>query len=394
MVSTPLTVEQIMEQFSQQTFQRGYSYYVNGFVNLCTIVNVPTQKGTIKIFSQVEGSYNYEQSITISSGIVEGECSCPVGHNCKHVVAALFYAIHEKELNSNINTVDPIDAWINEFETLQTQESKNLIAQDDYFLIYRLFMEDYGDNQLNFYRAKILKNGKLSKGSKISNDTYLRSYEYYYDYTNERDKELGDALNGIAYGYSSSIKFTGEYGTILLKQLIQTDRCFFKDSSTPLRMSPHKKLLTFEWREEDGLSWMHPNLSEEEQLLHLVTPPLCVNTKTNEVQVVETPYNSETIAFLFASPKFPSEKVDNMVHNILERLPEVEFPLPPKFEIIELDITPTNHLHLFGKQREDQTTMHIMQLSFDYEGHQFPSNSYTTSSIVTKNNQTIKLKRH
>lgn len=389
-----LSVVQIAEQFDSSTFRRGYSYYLAGNVKECSITKKATQKNYAMIHSKVEGSYLYSQRITVSNGLMNGVCDCPVGYNCKHVVAALFYAIQEKGLNRETDKPNAIDAWINEFEALQKKEDKNLIAKDDYFLTYRLFMEEYSDNELNFYKSKILKNGKISKGAKISNDRYLYSYNYNYNYINKIDKELASALNGIADNYGDTIQFRGKYGAILLKQLIDTKRCFFKEASTPLRMIPSKKRLTFEWIGEDNFSWMESNLLENEHLLHLVEPPLCINTQTYEVQEVETSYNSKTISFLFDSPKFPTKSVYKIVQTILERMPDVEFPLPPNFEIKKVEPSMTPHLQLFGVKRVDSgTTMHIMQLNFDYEGYKFPSDSKTSSSIVTLDNQTIKIKR-
>ena len=389
-----ISIFEITKQINTKTFQRGYNYYTNGYVDACEVSKVIPKNRSAIIHAEVEGSDYYNQTIKIANGKINGDCTCPVGHNCKHVVAAIFYAIHEEGLNDERRQEDPIDKWINDFKALQSITSPKVIPQEDYFLIYRLFMEDHGENQLNFYRAKILKNGNLSKGNKLSNENYLRSYSYHYDYVNELDEELASSLDSIASGYGDDIVFKEEHGTILLKKIIDSGRCFFKDASTPLRMISKKKTLTFEWETEDNLSWMQPNFTKEEQLLPNIIPPLCINSKSNEVQEIETSYNPATIKFLFDAPKFPSESVGKIVQNILESLPEVNFPLPPTFEIIELEVEPTNHLHLFGKKRDDNSVMHIMQLSFDYEGHQFKSSSQSSVNIVSTQSQTLRVHRH
>jgi len=387
-----ITIFEISKQVNSQTFQRGYKYYTKGMVNDCRIVTSSHQNKTATIEAEVEGTYYYHQTIEIINGRINGMCGCPVGHNCKHVVAALCYAIHEEGLNKE--EIDPIDKWLNDFKALQTKEEKKILPQNDYFLIYRLFMEEDSDNQLNFYRSRILKNGNLSKGNRLSNANYLYAYDYQYDYLTELDSKLASSFDVLAKGYAKEILFEEEYGNALLKKLISTERCFFKDSSTPLKMISNKKTLTFEWKEEENLSWMEPNLSKEEHLLPNTIPPLCINANNNEVQEIETTYNAETIKFLLNAPKFPSESVHEIVQNVLEQLPEVDFPLPQSFDIIELDVEPTNHLHLFGKKREDNSVMHIMQLSFDYEGHRFKSSSQSSVNILSKENKTIKIHRH
>ena len=102
-----------------------------------------------------------------------------------------------------------------------------------------------------------------------------------------------------------------------------------------------KKVLTFEWKSEENLSWMEANLSEDEELLPNLIPPLCINTKFADVKEVETSYNPATIKFLFDAPKFPSDAVHNIVQNVLENIPDVDFPLPKAFEIIDIK----NHIN-------------------------------------------------
>jgi len=305
--------------------------------------------------------------------------------------------MHEHNLNASIvkkiQQKTPAEIWLEKFIELQKKDEINLIPKDEHFLIYRLFMEDYADNELNFYKGKILKNGNLSKGVKLSNESYLYSYRYNYNYINELDEQLASSLTNFSSGYSKDIIFEEEHGAIMLKKIIDTGRCFFKDSSTALKFVPQKRELTFEWREEDGLSWLDSNFTEDEVLLSKTIPPLCINLKSNNVYEVETSYDSDTLKFMFDAPKLPSQSVTGLVQNVLEELPEVEFPLPETFEIENLEVTPIPHLHLYGQKNQNDKTMHMMKLSFDYEGHSFDSSSKTSSNIVSKENKTVKIKR-
>jgi hypothetical protein len=256
MNSNIITISEIKQQVNSQTFTRAYNYYTENLVDECKVIKMPNSKRSAMILSSVEGNSYYDQNIHLTNGTIDGNCSCPVGYNCKHVIAALFHAIHEENLNGTKKEVDPIDQWLNQFKALQVKETENLIPQNDYFLIYRLFIENHGDNQLNFYKAKILKNGNLSKGTKLSNDNYLYAYSYQYDYVNDLDKELASSLDTISTGYSSDLNFKEEQGNALLQKVIKSNRCFFKDASTPLRMISVKKTLTFEWKTKDEHSWM------------------------------------------------------------------------------------------------------------------------------------------
>ena len=149
MNSKIINIADIKRQFDSKTFQRGYNYYTNKLVKGCQVVEIMHEKRSAIIFATVEGSSYYNQTIDISKGAINGRCTCPVAHNCKHVVAALFSAIHEEGLN-DVEEKDPIDEWISQFKALQVKKVPTVIPQEDYFLIYRLFMEEYGDKKDKF----------------------------------------------------------------------------------------------------------------------------------------------------------------------------------------------------------------------------------------------------
>ena len=72
-------------------FAAGQAYMRNGRVKA---FGIESTKGTIR--ATVKGSAGAKYQLAISVGeqdgraIVNGECTCPVGHNCKHVAAVLF----------------------------------------------------------------------------------------------------------------------------------------------------------------------------------------------------------------------------------------------------------------------------------------------------------------
>jgi superfamily II DNA or RNA helicase len=82
---------------SPGAFAAGQAYFRHGRVHL---TDVDEAAGVI--YAMVQGSQDepYDQSISIwrAGGkiCVEGDCSCPVGYNCKHVAAALIAQLHAK----------------------------------------------------------------------------------------------------------------------------------------------------------------------------------------------------------------------------------------------------------------------------------------------------------
>lgn len=71
--------------FDTATLDRGRDYLRRGLVLSAEVVSGGALRGVV---SNGRGS-RYEQHISFYNGGVEGLCSCPVGHNCKHVAAVL-----------------------------------------------------------------------------------------------------------------------------------------------------------------------------------------------------------------------------------------------------------------------------------------------------------------
>jgi hypothetical protein len=82
------TREDVIRQFDPGTFARGEAYASKGMV-------IEIAHDGDKIYGEVEGSGDnrYQQTIRVKRdkrGVrFSGDCSCPMTHNCKHVVAVL-----------------------------------------------------------------------------------------------------------------------------------------------------------------------------------------------------------------------------------------------------------------------------------------------------------------
>ena len=81
---------QVQSVGSRVTFERGANYFNQGRVTHLYVEEA--DDNYVAFRAEVSGTEPYYQDISIeavSYGVViEGDCSCPVGYNCKHVVAA------------------------------------------------------------------------------------------------------------------------------------------------------------------------------------------------------------------------------------------------------------------------------------------------------------------
>ncbi|HHB95136.1 MAG TPA: hypothetical protein ENK88_08325, partial [Campylobacterales bacterium] len=202
MTKAQITLDDIRDNFDRRTITRGNDYYLDGRVIAIKKYKTTSYKIPMTtIFSEVRGSGKeiYKQKIflpNIEHNQVDGECSCPVGYNCKHVVAVLFKDMENYEFDTiSLPSLPSLPSkpqkapkpkqildikaqkWLNKFkEVYQSSKEEVMVESRKEFLIYRLFeYRDYDNSDIEFYRAKILKNGNLSKGAILSRDSIFNS---------------------------------------------------------------------------------------------------------------------------------------------------------------------------------------------------------------------------
>ncbi len=120
-----LTGSEIRKVATSGSFDKGYSYYHNGYV--LEIVRRGEQ-----VSAQVEGSgYRpYEIQVTLQdSGLVSATCSCPYdwGGYCKHIVAVLLKILHE---TADIETKPEISEVLADLTEVQLRQLLATLAQD------------------------------------------------------------------------------------------------------------------------------------------------------------------------------------------------------------------------------------------------------------------------
>src|SRR5580765_5504453 len=99
-----LSRDDIEDITSRNALSNGEHYSRQGRVIFCTV-----EKDGARIKARVRGSQRQAYSVAIDITDVNGEmldimgeCSCPVGFNCKHVAAVLFEAIAQQSTASGI----------------------------------------------------------------------------------------------------------------------------------------------------------------------------------------------------------------------------------------------------------------------------------------------------
>ncbi len=362
----------IAENCEPVYFERGLAYFHKRMVASCELT--PISPKVLKIDATVYGSGEqlYDQHImvqTLSNGkkSIVGDCSCPVAFNCKHVVAALLYAV-ALQRDTTTSSQKEVLQWLGKFN--RKIASPPHIKQSDELLLYRLF-EQHGTlvTPLTFYKTRPLKKGGFGKEYQI-NESNLFQDPYRYHYLDGEDMEILKLLQPMRRQfYPYGIHLEGELGTIALKKMLHTGRCYFRQNNTPLRFSDERISPQFHWEtiDEDRkkiISNLDPNG------VILPTKPLFyIDPKTDTLHEIDTEYDAHTLSLMMDTPPVKREDIDYFMKQAMSVIPDIDLPIPEEFQCEEIAVKPVPHLSLRNFMHENGHTVHYIELSFLYDGY-------------------------
>lgn len=104
----------LIDHFDTTTVQRGRDYARRGLV-----VSVDAL-GDGALASQVSNGRGttYRQRISLGDGWLDGDCSCPVGHNCKHVAAVMMTCTAKQHARPGLAA--PVQGWLSRIKDSAT----------------------------------------------------------------------------------------------------------------------------------------------------------------------------------------------------------------------------------------------------------------------------------
>ncbi|MET0267127.1 MAG: DEAD/DEAH box helicase [Duganella sp.] len=299
---------ELRHSFQASTLDRGGAYQQRGHVLLAE------QNGDV-IQGQVAGSERtpYRQTIKLSrtGGKLRcsGSCSCPVGHNCKHVVAVLldialraptFPAVPFREQAPSVRPPAAAPAlapelanWLRDLRYANlAQQSGNSTAssRSSHRLLYVMMPGNgIGMAQLLLCKGKVDAGGQVVSATTVSDMYQFKMYRP--DYVEEGDLlsvQLFVGMRNQSEFGSGQAPISGEIGARLIALLIEKERLYWcadkasmKKVLMPLKAG-HPLQAELAWRnQEDGSERMQLalQLSTGEVLPYLVatTPPMYVH---------------------------------------------------------------------------------------------------------------------
>ncbi len=400
-----LSAKDIKSCVGEEYYKRGIEYYAHGRVLTLKESYYDDEDGeqAIEIISSVQASANkiYEQEIDIFYDYdklqftIEGNCSCPIGSNCKHVAAVcIVYRANKmsgkiKEFSGGnaMQTQTPlkdslVDNWLNGFKTtppqIATQKRKK--SHDGYFLTYRLDGESNEDkNHIHFFKTKWLKNGKLSRGVRLNPEkVFDKRYKALQDGIDEEIIKTAKIFLKYNYYHSQMEELSGSVGAFLVREVVKSKRCYYEYNQDPLTLSDEIFHVEFEFKAHAGEYLLKSNLHKKEYHILKTSPLFVIDTINNTV--FELDIDMKTYEQIEAAPKFSKESLARAYTKIVEKAPTLAIKTPKTIEVKKIQTPPKPRIKL-------QESSFL--LDFLYEGHAVKY--YPTQTVLHRMNKTKKV---
>ncbi|MDX8387351.1 MAG: DEAD/DEAH box helicase [Ghiorsea sp.] len=373
-MAAEITQSLVENNLDESYLKLGREDYKNGHVEKLVIDN-KNQSVTAEVIGSAAKPYNI--SIEFDEHDIDGDCSCPLQFNCKHVAATLYAVLAEssslpRKKRQKKEEPVPFHHWLG----VVGQTTPSVQSRDEYpsdvrqRLIYILRSDGKHGIQLHFESVRLLKNDKYGKSTPYSSKSILsRSVPRYILSMDERI--LREAAMSLSAS-GDSVRLQGVAGREMLERAVKTGRCHWWDKDRDaLKLSEPR---TGEWFwdiDAQGVQSLSLRTEPEAMLLH-VSPPFYLDITQNLCGEIKQPCSLEETRDLFNLLPLKPESITANNEVILPQLPSF-IPQPEYLELKKETVQPTAvlnfdsipiHSAVYGKYYDG------LDLWFDYAGEQ------------------------
>ncbi|MHC6150906.1 SWIM zinc finger family protein [Bradyrhizobium elkanii] len=371
-LSERLKQKDILGFFSRSAVDKAFAYRAQGRVS-----GLEVSEDLTHVQARVSGTERKPYRVDIALEFdgdrlvdLDGDCSCPMAVNCKHVAATLFEALRSPAQAAGAVSQQPQgpagngrarpEAAVLPYQIAEWIETVGRSVRDTDYppdvtqrLLYCLQPGVSGSGipcmDVSLVSVKILKTGEL--GSKVSQPSFS---EFSVDHAPKY--YLGsdiDILTRLSSEFRSGYLFGRRaYSAEVLKWIVATGRAFWRDhSGAPLRWSEARDG-RIEWRQvsKDGIG---PLLIVEGATTLNAEPPVYVDEAAGLIGPIGLNLPGRLSSRLLLAPAIPHAHVAQVAQHLGQKLPGLDpgwLPEPPAAAVkINVDPEPVLRLMLGRK---------------------------------------------
>ncbi len=311
-------------------WRRGLAYFRDGMVDSVEVYEAPD--GDRELFGHCSGSRgaSYEQEISFVSigNEVEliGECSCPVGFNCKHVVAVVL-EWQRRGYHFDDSSIDPLDQWLETF----TEPDSNSSDDREEALLYQIRRHERLPSivDVDFSVAKPRADGEgWTRGRSAAISTLYNPWSRPH-YLADADQEILGLLRALAMAKVSDQGLTGSVGGLALARMVDTGRCFLElDRVQAIQRGP-VRALNIDWQPQAEAFCLRLDLEDGGELL-AVDPPMYLDLDRLLIGTVQCPegLDARHLIALSQAPQVPKDRAAAVARRLASSVPAMPTPVP------------------------------------------------------------------
>ncbi len=374
--------------FPAKEFENGRRYFEEGRVRHFDVSE--HADGILGVRGEVLGSGGrlYVQEVDIEhvgDGLdVFSSCTCPVGFDCKHVVAVCLMVRRYLSSASRTEDAEQADArlrrWLDRLDSAGTGSRSGDGPRLAYVLVARDAPKAGLGIELRLVRPR--KDGSIGKGRPLRLDRVLDRLERP-DCLQDDDDQVARLLGALCPEmWDLRPEFRGRLGFLAMEQLLATGRCTYGAADGPPLEWGEPRPLELAWVESaDGRLGLE--LSAGGGGCVLPTDPLLyVDGEAARVGRLDARLRPGQVAELLAAPALLAGDAGALARLLTNEFPGLPLPAPADVAGAEAErhaLVP--RLTLTGDRRS-ASHGHELHLEYRYGGHRVPARPQTLQSVV------------
>jgi len=334
------TLAHLQRAVGNIVYLRGVGYHATGKV--LEFEARPMTHGQ-RIVASTAGSKGevYRQNVTLTEAghtgrdvEIDGQCTCPVLYNCKHVAAACCAWLASFNAPTKAPGAPPaILHWLGQLAQAGADEPPIEAGTEYVVYLLDMVMSGRGPDAREIVRLESrvvkrrAKGGKISRGRAIDLDTISFGYGMNSRVTTPLDREIATLLAGL-HVYHAGYALRGRAAYHALQLILDTGRAHWMEASQPpltrgparhlsLRWLPRSPTLLALDAEVDGGGYALP-----------CDPPLYVDPATHVIGELDSGgLSGAQLALLGTAPPVPAADATKVAAALLSNYRRV--PIPP-----------------------------------------------------------------
>ncbi len=375
----------------------GREYFKDGHVEA---LSIDAKKHVITAEVIGNAKQPYKVYIEYDAYDIDGDCSCPMQFNCKHVAATLYAVLAEKSAlprkkRKKKEEPVPFHHWLGVVNQVATQSKTPLDYPSDVRqrLLYILRPDLNNGLRLHFETVRLLKNNQYGKATPYTAKNILNRNTPRFILSSD-ERILRDTVNRLSAS-GDSVLLHGVVGREILEHTIKTGRCHWWDKSSDTLSMGEARQGEWLWdMDTQGVQTLTLKCQPEAMLLH-VSPPYYLDISQHHCGEIQHVCSLEESRDLMAMLPIKPQDLTTDEAVLLPFLPHA-VPQPERLSLQQESIAPVAvlkfssvalHSSLYGQYYDG------VDLCFEYAGEQTQFGETSEPVRIKQGNKLIEYAR-